>query len=176
MSEQLLPCPFCGSTNLDMRDARDFITCRDCGAEGPYQPGVAAHAWNSRADLVVDAGKKVAALELALKAKTEQLSALHKQQDAAREAIASRESERALASGGNGSRGTVPVHCERTSVSVVPLYAAPPKREPLTNEQIEALNFVSADRLDYDTYKIDKASVLDFARSIEIAHGIGGQS
>lgn len=95
MSEQLIPCPFCGSTNLDDMHA-SFVTCRDCGAEGPYgNPAKQRQAWNTRADHVPDAGKKVAALELSLKAKTEQLSALHKQQDAAREAVASLESERA---------------------------------------------------------------------------------
>ena len=60
MSEQLLPCPFCGSTDhLDMKDARDFITCLDCGTEGPYQPGRAVEAWNSRADHIGEANKKV---------------------------------------------------------------------------------------------------------------------
>lgn len=141
--------------------------------------------------------KKIAALELALKAKTEQLSALHKQMDAAREAIASLESERAanaiLTAEIEALRAHQRQDCEPVAWLIdwpdepdlgnyfaeqpclpelgrsTPLYAAPPKREPLSDEQIEALNFVSADRLDYDTYEIDKASVFDFARAIERA-------
>lgn len=54
MAEALKPCPFCGSTNLSTEDARDFIACRGCGAEGPCLPlgngsTHSAEAWNRRA-------------------------------------------------------------------------------------------------------------------------------
>ncbi len=51
----LLPCPFCGSTNLYYEHERPqgYICCSDCGAEGPCY-GLPAdktglQAWNSRA-------------------------------------------------------------------------------------------------------------------------------
>jgi Lar family restriction alleviation protein len=49
---ELLPCPFCGSTNLTTEDARDFMACLDCHAEGPARMGqgstAAIEAWNRR--------------------------------------------------------------------------------------------------------------------------------
>ena len=48
-----LPCPFCGSTNIRTDDARDFLACMDCHAEGPGNIGMgsnyAVEAWNRRA-------------------------------------------------------------------------------------------------------------------------------
>ncbi len=51
----LLPCPFCGGTDISSEDARDFIGCRTCCAEGPVGLGMGAEhnaaAWNRRASL-----------------------------------------------------------------------------------------------------------------------------
>lgn len=50
----------------------------------------------------------------------------------------------------------------------LPLYTAPPKREPLTDEQIqECVGKVDDARL--------SGPITDFARAIERAHGIGGE-
>lgn len=51
---ELLPCPFCGGTNLynaTPSNAADcgVIACRSCGAEGPDAGSVYAIAWNRRA-------------------------------------------------------------------------------------------------------------------------------
>ncbi len=50
-SKPLLPCPFCGGTNLESASnsaVSDYIICLDCGAEGP--PADDRHtAWNTRA-------------------------------------------------------------------------------------------------------------------------------
>lgn len=52
-STSAAPCPFCGSTNLNMEDARDFVSCRGCGTEGPFCSGQGSEsslaAWNRRA-------------------------------------------------------------------------------------------------------------------------------
>ena len=52
---QALPCPFCGSADLNMDDARDFVSCRNCHTEGPYCSGMGSasstEAWNRRAAL-----------------------------------------------------------------------------------------------------------------------------
>ena len=45
----------------------------------------------------------------------------------------SKESEYKLKQGGN-IRGSVPVHAIKSSVSKIPLYTHPPKREPLTHD------------------------------------------
>ena len=51
----LLPCPFCGGTDLSLEDARDFISCGTCWTEGPVTLGAGtAHnieRWNARATL-----------------------------------------------------------------------------------------------------------------------------
>lgn len=178
----------------------------------------------------VDA-KKIAAIELALKAKTEQLSALHKQQDAAREAIASLESERAanailtaeiaslrsdmekatesrkqaqqalydarerfqkevLQRTGEVSRllkerqdcepvawtdeNFTTLYVSKDIAEIeganVELYAAPPKREPLSEDEMWQLwNSCGVDEM-------DQSEAFTFARAIERAHQIGGQS
>ena len=50
---RLKPCPFCGSTNINDENARDFISCRGCGVEGPFRMGQGSEAsiaaWNRRA-------------------------------------------------------------------------------------------------------------------------------
>ena len=52
------------------------------------------------------------------------------------------------------------------NIDVIPLYASPPKREPLSNEQY--MKFFT------DTY--DSVNpITDFVRAIEKAHGIGGE-
>ena len=54
MTEELKPCPFCGSTSLDPRGYRDerWIECRNCEAISPTTDSeeAAAHAWNRVAD------------------------------------------------------------------------------------------------------------------------------
>ena len=70
-------------------------------------------------------------------------------------------------------------HCP-DSYCTTPLYTAPPKRNPLTDEQIREI-------ADSDVYQVvvfadgtkgialDKVTVCDFARAIEAAHGIGAE-
>ena len=60
----------------------------------------------------------------------------------------------------------------------VPLYAAPPARKPLTDEQIDAefdretwVTVVFADGT--KGIALDRVTARDFARAIERAHGIG---
>lgn len=56
MNDDLLPCPFCGSSELHEEGGIETfrIGCDDCGAEGPT--GVdeleATAAWNDRAQIV----------------------------------------------------------------------------------------------------------------------------
>jgi Lar family restriction alleviation protein len=54
MAEQTLkPCPFCGSSALDIKEANPnyYVVCRNCGAEGPEAEGseLACSHWNTRA-------------------------------------------------------------------------------------------------------------------------------
>ena len=56
MSDKLKPCPFCGSEGGVAIDVSSWVTCRECGAEGPVaEPGAAdcrgqaAALWNKRA-------------------------------------------------------------------------------------------------------------------------------
>ena len=57
-----------------------------------------------------------------------------------------------------------------TAGMTIPLYTSPPKRQPLTDEQIEAVyENASGQELRPQDYRI----VLQFARAIEAAHGIG---
>jgi hypothetical protein len=67
-----------------------------------------------------------------------------------------------LKNGGN-SRGAVPVHTIQSYTAKIPLYTAPPQRKPLTDEEIDALELLLS----------GTATVRDFARVIERAHGIG---
>ena len=52
-----------------------------------------------------------------------------------------------------------------------PLYTSPPKRQPLTDEQIEEI----ADGYLVD-YRIPAGCAWNFARDIEAAHGIGDKT
>ena len=52
MSEELKPCPFCGSKNLSYEPKMIFCHCNDCGSEsggsGSIETGGYADNWNSR--------------------------------------------------------------------------------------------------------------------------------
>ena len=57
---------------------------------------------------------------------------------------------------------------EAFKASAIPLYATPPKREPLTDEEIK--------RIDDNTHFHESTDwYVRFARAIERAHGIGGE-
>lgn len=51
-----LPCPFCGSSNVELRSG-PFATCMHCGAEGPIGDDAdsAQEAWNTRTFKVMEA-------------------------------------------------------------------------------------------------------------------------
>lgn len=54
LNEQLLPCPFCASDDLDNQVSEfgnEFIQCRKCGGDGPLASSdeTAEAAWNRRA-------------------------------------------------------------------------------------------------------------------------------
>lgn len=62
MTYDLLPCPFCGSTNLryDFAGSQGYIECNECGTEGPCDEQAADphcdieaayDTWNRRATL-----------------------------------------------------------------------------------------------------------------------------
>jgi hypothetical protein len=60
-----------------------------------------------------------------------------------------------------------PTNRQQDAVNIRPLYTAPPKREPLSEDEIAELW--------WNTYVVGTAdSVRNFARAIEKAHGIGG--
>lgn len=59
--------------------------------------------------------------------------------------------------------------CAPDDEGAIPLYAAPPKREPLSEQQIDELHIKH-------TFSETGPYEIDFARSIEQAHGIWGQS
>ncbi len=46
----LLPCPFCGSDNINIWNGEFSLFCMDCGAIGPEAPNAAEalERWNSR--------------------------------------------------------------------------------------------------------------------------------
>jgi Lar family restriction alleviation protein len=52
MSEQIKPCPFCSSEDVEVFSnyGRYFVTCCDCGSEGPNKEGKeeAIKGWNQR--------------------------------------------------------------------------------------------------------------------------------
>lgn len=61
MKYDLLPCPFCGSRNVEMTGViMFFVVCRDCKSEGPVAftttGGIreAASLWNTRRDTEPD--------------------------------------------------------------------------------------------------------------------------
>ena len=63
MSEELKPCPFCGSENCETRTvfytvklSRNWVTCHICGAHGPVEPTKkqAQQSWNRRAEVKGD--------------------------------------------------------------------------------------------------------------------------
>jgi Lar family restriction alleviation protein len=52
-SREPLPCPFCGSENLELRDGCGvafWLRCHRCVSEGPSQPTpeLAVEKWNTR--------------------------------------------------------------------------------------------------------------------------------
>lgn len=51
MGSELKPCPFCGGSNV--YEARDYVICNDCGAQGPDEQsgaiGDPAERWSMRA-------------------------------------------------------------------------------------------------------------------------------
>lgn len=57
MTDNLLPCPFCGGTNAKLRThslaPMSWVSCVDCGLEAPTETGVTDEAavayWNCRA-------------------------------------------------------------------------------------------------------------------------------
>ncbi len=57
MTQELLPCPFCGHLDPEMTDDAEsikwWVRCLCCGARGPREEGEgnAIAAWNIRADL-----------------------------------------------------------------------------------------------------------------------------
>jgi Lar family restriction alleviation protein len=49
----LLPCPYCGSTNIDSKTFEAFVVCKGCDADGPvatnYVKSNSVELWNKRA-------------------------------------------------------------------------------------------------------------------------------
>ena len=58
--------------------------------------------------------------------------------------------------------------CLADMITLKPLYAAPPKREPLSVEEIL--------RCPWDSKKRLSEALVIFSRALEAKHGIGGQS
>ncbi len=42
MSE-ILPCPFCGSNDVEVKDGESYVTCNQCETYGPYAGRVGDH-------------------------------------------------------------------------------------------------------------------------------------
>lgn len=61
-SVELLPCPFCGGSDVGLNSQSIYITCRTCDADGPWnelsEEEEAIAAWNRRA-LTEPAGGEV---------------------------------------------------------------------------------------------------------------------
>lgn len=59
MSEELKPCPFCGSKRIKAHDVGEgwWCICQDCKAQGPFKmlENTAVDAWNRRAGVKGDA-------------------------------------------------------------------------------------------------------------------------
>lgn len=57
MSEKLLPCPFCGGVDVNLRQHLEtnmsWVSCGECGLEAPSETGwtddIAIEYWNTRA-------------------------------------------------------------------------------------------------------------------------------
>jgi hypothetical protein len=47
MSEQLKPCPFCGSERVEYHGRDVGVVCNGCGSTGPHD--MESEAWNDRA-------------------------------------------------------------------------------------------------------------------------------
>lgn len=62
----LLPCPFCGGTNVHALAHLDWVACDDCGASLEDAEPSARELWNTRADSHAALTAKVAELEAAL--------------------------------------------------------------------------------------------------------------
>jgi hypothetical protein len=60
MSEELLPCPFCGASDIELSSSGtcSWAVCAGCGAEGPWHnsvgnnPDSARTLWNARPALI----------------------------------------------------------------------------------------------------------------------------
>lgn len=58
MSEELLPCPYCGGIDIYFDAMQGSMMCRNCWAQGPSETGLDVHdenklaiaAWNRRPD------------------------------------------------------------------------------------------------------------------------------
>lgn len=70
MTGKLLPCPFCGSNNLeDAGVGAEYVSCGDCGAFGPdcgvdytlqreIRLGEARNKWNTRCEQPIASAPK----------------------------------------------------------------------------------------------------------------------
>lgn len=48
VAEALLPCPFCGGTNIEALDPMDWVCCTDCGAALEDAKPSSRKLWNTR--------------------------------------------------------------------------------------------------------------------------------
>jgi hypothetical protein len=48
ISAELLPCPFCGGSNIEALDNFDWVCCQDCGASLEDVEPSARELWNTR--------------------------------------------------------------------------------------------------------------------------------
>lgn len=60
MTEELKPCPFCGSDDVEALDmeGKHYVACYDCALEGPFHDSraEAVAAWNRRAAIAAPPG------------------------------------------------------------------------------------------------------------------------
>jgi len=70
MSQELKPCPFCGSTNLNVTAESSYVMCYGCDADGPVtRPSTAAiAAWNNRPAPAPPAGRQLESRQYVLRA------------------------------------------------------------------------------------------------------------